>query len=1236
MNITNLIIILILLAVVVITGILIVRQMSGGGGGSSPPPHPPAPPAPDCKDKKPLGRLADPKEFYTLDSSDGITGRTIEGDLLVNGVVKEPGFKNASDLQNHLLTYAHGHEYYNPQPSSPGFLKGKNWDEHANGFAPSLSRCGPQKSDDQVLVFEDGATACLDGDMSYVGLVVRRGATVLVRGNASLRVQFLLIESGGLFQVGSSYDDRYRFMGKFTLTLTHPDEGYGEMGCTASQYSYQVYAPGVFVTLDDQHQPVKSDFAPYTNTYNMWNNMFMAKSIGVGFNGNYHLAGSLGPALPYEGTWNAWDNTNSPIFSNDDRLSYNVQWLPAAYPATWLPLQPGQYSAGSNTVKVSLPSGTPPDALSWWVGKQVVVLACPEQFTTFTTKPPNSDGILPIWVNNSDTQQQDANKNANEQFLKTRGNPPPSIGYPGTVPGVEVMKVTSVGSDGTLTFEGSFIYDHSASRTHLNRTFGNGIKDIHVDTVPHVALLTRNIVITSQLGPGGNRCNMTKDDYSSIPKGKIKGPKGTVWCNNLGSRNSSGQEIFDSCYKNPPTNPKIFCGEETPGKGSELKGHWLWGTAGMTGCNTIFGGQHMFRNGCAINIDGAEIVRMGAPGNFGTIAQYALHFHLCGFAKAFTGYLPPTKSSKKYPRDLRVANCSIWLALSRWIVLHGTSEAEISNNVGFMTFGSGYFVEDGPEYLNIFDHNIGAYAVPAVQSDYLNTSPIYPNVATDFGQMGVFWFKNNANVVARNVACCSPGATIGFWMVPQLISALRGIATLCIGSEPLGLPGFGSLENATSCIFNKGLSPLGNCNIHGDIVSVAGGKGNDNTPCWVPKDFVFPLARVKDNRCIANSSDNTSIPWMGFMENVNYCTFMLIGEMPEMIEASSLRYNLDNAGGIGLGAQIQGNKPRAQWMPTNGQTACTDGDVGIYCEPQWTVDLPYQPLTDDDIKKADLSTVSEDHQSRSIPKVISGALSFCTSGHQGLWGGTAWAKQMAVWMINCAFIDPAADSSSPVPLANAQGSGQVSESTSLSTVFIQTCMSADRIYNKMYPVFHNFISNGTISIPPSPTLWLGDKTFISKTALIFSPTEEGLTAKTSVQKYFCDFGDTLSIEDVFPNPLPISPGAKKYNLSIYIYDIKKSRLGTVNWSTGIWQPTVDQAYPPGGNQVKFPFVCFDGRLRSPSDGQQEEFAADFNLEDVTSNLVLKHFYTPAAKAIGNTICAGIYKIPPNLSAQAWP
>lgn len=1204
------------------------------------------PPIPGCPQGKPLGRLADPREFYLRTTTDGVVGRETNGDLVNNGTVVEKGFGAKSDLQAHLLTYAYGHPYY--APGTPGALVGGSWAAFAAASAPSLKKCGPTSAPDKVFVVEDGCRVCLDCDASFEGLVVRRGGVFLVGAAAApaiqLRVQFLMIESGGLFQAGSAYDPAYRYEGKFTLLLASAPGGYGVMGCPASQYSYQVYAPGV---VDD------GTFTPYTGMTNIWNNAYGPKSVGVGFNGNYHLAGTLGPSADYQGTWNVWDAPagGNALFDKSDRLSCNTDWLPSGYAATWAPLAVGSYGKGAIALKVQVPDGAPADYLSWWTGKQVVVLATPEVLASCESN--QVSGILPIWLDDPDPAQAAANNADNDRYVQAHPSVVPSIGTTNTEPGVEVCTVMSVavsGSTATLQLNDKLRYDHSAARTHLKRSFGKGRKDIYVDTVPHVCLLTRSIVVTSEFSDGDSGCNVlyNKSDLATsmgmsrsgrepsqllaqsgmahmipmlakeapptpVVAGKFAGPGGSVLCNNGGAPGGLG-EIFHSCYEDKPYDKTPFCGPEVPGP---AVGHWLWGTSGKKGCGAIHGGQQMFRYGSAVCLDSAEIFRMGTPGNFGAIGQYAIHFHLCGYAKSFRDFTP----SRDHPRELRVANCAIWLSLSRWVTLHGTAEAEVSNNVGFFTLGSGYFVEDGPEFYNVFDHNVGAYAMPAVRNDYLNPSPVYPNVATDFGTMSVFWFKNNANVAARNVAACCPGATIGFWLVPQKISKLRGPATLPLGSEELGLPGFGSRDNAMLCHNSEGgLNQTGACNFPAGTVPSVGGTGS----CWVPDDFDFPLIDPV-SKCVANSSDNTLVPWLAFMENVVYACFMLLGEMPEMIEASSLNYDMDPGGSVGLSGQIQDNRKSPQWMPVNGQTRCTDRAVGTYSETIWSPHLAYQPLSETEITALSAFTKSQEQGARGFPKILSGCLSFSLGPFQNIWGGTGWAKQMACWILNCAFVDPAAPNKT-VGIGQGATGGVVHQgcdATHMTTVFAQAVDAPHEVYNKMYPVFLNFITNGMMAPPPSPSLWLGDKTFLADTTMFFPNADESIfDATTCLQKYFCDFGDQLGIEDVFPNPITIDPAAVSRRLSVYIYDVRNSKLGTVDFSTGKW--TLQPApYPPGGNQTKFPFVCDGGKLR-------------MNGNAAACYLVNRQFSSPQGLAMGDAICAGIFRIPPDLKVQSWP
>jgi hypothetical protein len=1195
-------------------------------------------------------------EFYTSTSTGTGAGRSTEGDYVdESGKVLEAGLKTKVDLAKHLLTYAHGHPYY--KTGSPGALTGSNWTEHARGFALSLSACGALSKAGKVLVLEDGASAVLDGAAEYEGVVVRRGGTLLIAGTASLRAAFVLVESGGLLQAGCSYDPDFRFDGKFTLTLTSPAQGgYAVQGCPASQYSYKVYAPGVDTSLSVP-QGTTPVFAPYTGMTGVFGNGFGPKSLCGGFNGNIHLAGALGPLADYHGTWNAWSG-GQPIFSDADRFSVGVDWLPKSYATTWAPLAPGSYPKGARSVKVSASSGD----LQWWKGQEVVVLACPEQYTTQS----DATGLLPIWLNDADATQSAANAKANAAFLKEFPDRAPSAGgTSGSIPGVEVARVTDVGSDGTLTLADPLQFDHSAQQIKLTRSFGSP-QTLQVDTMPHVALLSRNILITSDFSTPGGGCNVpysgSGSDYapgkfgvasaemlkaSGMPtlleaSAPTQGPGGSVVCNSEGVGADPSKEVYSTCYKSGTrSDQSIYCGTEKVPDGSAVPGHWLWGTAGKKGCGAIHGGQTMYRYGCAVRLDSVELKRMGTPGNFGTIAQYAVHFHLAGFAKAFRGYLP----DPQYPREYVVANSSIWLSLSRWVTLHGTAEAEVSNNVGFMTFGSGYFVEDGPEYHNIMDHNLGAYAIPAVQSNYLNPAPVFPNVSTDFAQMSVFWLKNNHNVVARNVAACCPSPVIGFWMVPQPIASLRGPSAVCLGSEDLGLPGFGSQGCAVGGGPN-GLSQNLNNNANGLLASVAGGDAK--TACWVPTDGTFKMPLAIDSNstgghqnCLAYSTTNTNVPYFGFMENVAYAIFMLVGEMPEMIVAGGPRYKRGKDSPIGVTSQLQDNVSRPQWMPFNGQNSCTDQIIGIYTEPAWVADLPYQPLTDAEINAASEATGSLNLGARLLPKILSGSLTFCTGPFSALWGGVGWMKGAPGWLLNSAFLDLAPDGAKmttalPVPPGYAG-----LQDARLSTVFENNLgTGSGAAWNKFYHVFANLISNGCISAAANPSLWLGDKTFLADRVVFGASTEEyANSGLSSVAKWFCDFG-SKGLADVFPNPMELGLSVQTGPAAtIYLYDLNAKALAPVP-STGkpskVSWTAAPKPLPGGAGQAKIPFVCMAQRLRHASDGQQPDFNSTYDLGVATANLVTRHFFTPGAQALGDRICAGLTHIPPNLPAVGWP
>jgi|GEM_PF-7000917 len=103
-----------------------------------------------------------------------------------------------------------------------------------------------------------------------------------------------------------------------------------------------------------------------------------------------------------------------------------------------------------------------------------------------------------------------------------------------------------------------------------------------------------------------------------------------------------------------------------------------------------FGGHLMVRQGFAqVQIQGVEFHHLGQGG---TIGAYPVHFHLA----------KDTTYTNAFVKD-----SSIWESNTRFITLHGTHDVELSRNVGYLSMGHGYYLEDGSEINNLLCNNLG-------------------------------------------------------------------------------------------------------------------------------------------------------------------------------------------------------------------------------------------------------------------------------------------------------------------------------------------------------------------------------------------------------------------------------------------------------------------------------------------------------------------------------------------------
>src|SRR5262249_43226413 len=126
------------------------------------------------------------------------------------------------------------------------------------------------------------------------------------------------------------------------------------------------------------------------------------------------------------------------------------------------------------------------------------------------------------------------------------------------------------------------------------------------------------------------------------------------------------------------------------------------------------------------SISYAEFRHLGKKGLLG---RYSIHFHLVDDTM----------------RGSFVKGASIWDSDNRWVVVHGTSYVVVSDCVGYKSIGHGYFLEDGSEVFNVFDHNL---AVGASRGEPL------PNqvMSFDMNRGAGFWWANSHNVFCNNMA----------------------------------------------------------------------------------------------------------------------------------------------------------------------------------------------------------------------------------------------------------------------------------------------------------------------------------------------------------------------------------------------------------------------------------------------------------------------------------------------------
>ncbi|MBZ9749974.1 G8 domain-containing protein [Deinococcus sp. HMF7604] len=147
-------------------------------------------------------------------------------------------------------------------------------------------------------------------------------------------------------------------------------------------------------------------------------------------------------------------------------------------------------------------------------------------------------------------------------------------------------------------------------------------------------------------------------------------------------------------------------------------------------------GAHVMVMGKSIaRLEGTEFVRVG---QLNTLRRYPVHFHQLGSAPA--SYLRGN---------------SLHTSFNRCVVVHGTSDLRVQDNVTYDTLGHCIFLEDGDETGTLIQGNL-VTRVKAPDSKQGQN----PLLESDKRPSG-FWIANPANTVKNNVAAGVDGT--GFW-----------------------------------------------------------------------------------------------------------------------------------------------------------------------------------------------------------------------------------------------------------------------------------------------------------------------------------------------------------------------------------------------------------------------------------------------------------------------------------------
>ncbi len=209
-----------------------------------------------------------------------------------------------------------------------------------------------------------------------------------------------------------------------------------------------------------------------------------------------------------------------------------------------------------------------------------------------------------------------------------------------------------------------------------------------------------------------------------------------------------------------------------------------------------FGGHTIFRQGfAAVQVQGVEFYQMGQGGR---IMHYPVHFH----------------ETRLTPANTYVVDSSVHDSMTRWYVVHSTLGVELARNVGYLSIGHGYYLEDATETNNKFYSNIGIFAraavdnlqnprkVPGILADNAGSPAWLLRGTSDYNYPSVFWITNGWNDFQGNMAAGAGTCGACYWFAPAFNADMRDVPPM---SGPMTWAGYSALQRNVTF---QGTTPL--------------------------------------------------------------------------------------------------------------------------------------------------------------------------------------------------------------------------------------------------------------------------------------------------------------------------------------------------------------------------------------------------------------------------------------------